>query len=268
MNNFLLKIGISVAFFSFINPVIADVELGDGTILSDQPTYVVTYVEVSLSASDEAAKLIKDHVENGLTKEGNLRFEAVQRLGRDNHFVILEAWSSPIARLAHAESDSTVTFRHSLEPLLYAPYDERPHVGLEASDVESLPAGDENTIYVVTHADIVPPEQFAPCGRAANPEGPCGNDMLIDVAQKSRSHEGNMRFDVLTQNNRANHMTVVEMWQDSQSQAAHQIHQEKRDFRDLLAGIKAGSGVNPDPHFVPNMLTGSLWDERLYRLID
>jgi hypothetical protein len=58
------------------------------------------------------------------------------------------------------------------------------------------------------------------------------------------------------------------MWDSSATQAAHQSHSDKKNFRDELAGIEAGSGVSPDPQFVLNMMTGSLWDERLYRLID
>jgi hypothetical protein len=62
-------------------------------------------------------------------------------------------------------------------------------------------------------------------------------------------------------------MTVVEMWEDANAQAAHQSQPGKKAFRDELAGIEADSGVNPDPQFVLNMMTGSLWDERLFRLI-
>jgi hypothetical protein len=38
-------------------------------------------------------------------------------------------------------------------------------------------------------------------------------------------------------------------------------------FRNELSGIPAVGGVNSDPQFVLNMLTGSLYDERLFTLI-
>lgn len=82
-----------------------------------------------------------------------------------------------------------------------------------------------------------------------------------------RTHAGNMRFDVLTQSNRSNHMSVVEMWENAGAQAAHQVNPQKKAFRDQLSGIPAASGVNPDPQFDLNMLTGSLYDERRFRLI-
>ena len=245
----------------------ADTELQDGTILSDEPTFIVTYIEAEIGRSAEITDLIKAQAEASNVEEGVLRFEGLQRINRDNHFIILEAWTGPDARAAHASADHTVAFRKALEPLLYAPYDERPHVGLVAVEPRSISAGTDQTIYVLTHADIIPPEQFAPCERQVDSNGPCGNEMMEGLANFGRTHDGNMRFDVLTQSNRANHMTVVEMWDSAAAQAAHQISPEKKAFRNELSGIPSKGGVNPDPQFVLNMLTGSLYDERLFKLI-
>jgi quinol monooxygenase YgiN len=62
-------------------------------------------------------------------------------------------------------------------------------------------------------------------------------------------------------------MTVVEMWDDQDAQNAHQVSADKKAFRNELSGIPAEGGVNEDPQFVLNMLTGSLYDERLYKLV-
>ena len=245
----------------------ADVELQDGTILSDTPTFIVTYIETDVASADAAKALIMEQTANSKSEDGNLRFEGLQRIGQDNHFIILETWDGPESRARHAEAEHTIAFRNALEPMLYAPYDERPHVGLVAAEPGSVPAGDAQTIYVITHADIIPPEQFAPCDRQVDPSGPCGNEMMVNLAEFSREHAGNLRYDILTQSNRGNHMSVVEMWDSADSQAAHQIHPEKKAFRNQLSGIPAAGGVNPDPQFVLNMLTGSLWDERLYKVI-
>ncbi len=245
----------------------ADIALKNGEMITETPTFIVTYVKVDATKSDEALALIQAQTAASESHDGYLRFEALQRIGQDNHFVLLEAWDSPAARAAHAQSADTIAYRQALEPMLYAPYDERPHVGLVAGDLATMPAGDTDTIYVVTHADIIPPEQFAPCDRQVNPAGPCGNDMLVDLAGFSREHDGNMRYDVLTQNNRTNHMSVVEMWTSAAAQQAHQVHPQKKQFRNELAGIVPEGGVNADALFVPNMLTGSLWDERLYKLV-
>lgn len=248
-------------------PAAADTTLQDGTVLSATPTFIVTYIEAAAGSESTVSDLIKAQVAASKAEDGALRVEGLERIGQPNHFVILEAWATPEARSAHAATDHTMTFRNALEGYLYAPYDERPHVGLVAGDPAALPGGSGDTIYAITHADIIPPEQFAPCDRQVDPAGPCGNEMIVDLAGFGATHPGNMRFDVLTQSNRANHMTIVEMWDSAGSQAAHQVTPEKKAFRSQLSGIPAEGGVNPDPQFVLNMLTGSLYDERLYKVI-
>jgi quinol monooxygenase YgiN len=43
-----------------------------------------------------------------------------------------------------------------------------------------------------------------------NESGPCGNELVLGLVKDSRDDDGVMRFDVLTQANRPNHMTLVE----------------------------------------------------------
>lgn len=243
----------------------ADTKLNDGTILPDKPHWVVSYIEVMPQAKENAAALISLYVKKTSAVKGNLRIEALQRIGRDNHFIVLEAWADPDVWSGFAESPASSSFREALEPLLYAPYDHRSHVGLLTAKPHDIPVADENTIYVITHADLIPPEQFAPCKRAINPEGPCGNDLLTSLAKSTRQHAGNLRFDILTQTNRGNHMTVVEMWSSAESQAAHQLHQDKKDFRYQVGGINTRVDGAENNQYIPDALLGSLWDERLYK---
>ena len=84
----------------------------------------------------------------------------------------------------------------------------------------------------------------------------------------SRKEAGNLRFDALTQANRPNHMMVVEVWKSSRAQKRHTVTKAVKDFRDELAGIPPGGGVPSDPTVLLNPLSGSLYDERLYRSID
>jgi quinol monooxygenase YgiN len=245
----------------------ADVKLSNGTMLLDKPYFIVTYIEAAPSDAAKVAALIKTHIAASLKEKGNLRFEGLRRIGRKNHFAILEAWTDKAARDAHAKSAHTIKFRKDLQPYLYNPYDERPSVGLVAADPTKIKKGTRATLYVLTHADLIPPEQFPPCKRQVDENGPCGDALLKKLAADSRKQKGMLRFDILTQANRPNHNTIVEMWTSSKAQQAHTVSTEVKTFRDGLSGIKPGSGVNPDPLFVLNPLTGSLYDERLYRLI-
>jgi quinol monooxygenase YgiN len=263
-----LLISIGWLGLAFVPPALAQVKLSNGTMLAEKPFFIVTYIEVAPGQEKKAADLLRKHSAASKKQAGNLRFEALQGSGRRNHFALLETWEDRAARNEHAKSASTVAFRKALQPLLYSPYDERPHAGLVAADSAKIAKGGKGTVYVVTHLDIIPPEQFPPCKRQVSETGPCGNALAEKLAADSRKHAGNLRFDILTQSNRPNHMTVVEMWRSAKDHDAHIVHADTRGFRDGMSGVAPGSGVAADPLFVINPLSGSLYDEQLYALID
>lgn len=260
--------GVALLSFVVAHPALAQVKLSNGTLLQEKPFFIVTYIEAAPSGAKKAAELIKKHSAASQQQAGNLRFEALQGAGRRNHFLLLEAWEDRAAREAHAKSGRTVAFRKALQPLLYSPYDERPHVGLVAADPSKVAKSGSGTVYAVTHVDIIPPEQFPPCKRQVSETGPCGNALVEKLVADSRKHAGNLRFDALTQSNRPNHMTVVEMWESAKNQQAHTVQADTKRFRDGLSGVAPGSGVADDPLFVINPLSGSLYDEQLYTSID
>jgi quinol monooxygenase YgiN len=246
-------------------PAPAQVKLANGTVLPDKPYFIVSYIEAGPAEAQKAAALIKKQSAATRQAAGNIAAEALQENGRKNHFVLLEVWQDQGARAAHAKSAGTVAFRKALQPLLHSPYDERPHAGLAAAGGGQ---GGPGAVYVVTHVDIIPPEQFPPCKRQVSETGPCGIGLVEKLVADSRKHAGNVRFDALTQANRPNHMTVIEVWRSAKDQEAHTMHADTRNFRDGLAGVAPGSGVAADPLFVINPLSGSLYDEQLYTRID
>jgi hypothetical protein len=63
-------------------------------------------------------------------------------------------------------------------------------------------------------------------------------------------------------------MTIVEMWRGAKDHDAHIVHADTKHFRDGLSGVAPGSGLAANPLFVINPLSGSLYDEQLYTLID
>ena len=52
------------------------------------------------------------------------------------------------------------------------------------------------------------------------------------------------------------------------SQEAHQVTGDVKNFRDILSGIKPAAVSRRIRQFVLNPLTGSLYDERMYRLLN
>ena len=209
-------------------PVPAPIE---GTI------YSATYVEV-MPTSTAAARAVLERYREATTKEdGNLRCEVVQRIGEPHQFVILEIWKDRAAFEAHGKGTSSTDAREKIAAIRNAPTDERVHTALSVGPVDVKPT--RGAIYVVTHVDVIPPRKDD--GVAA----------VKQLADESRQHAGNVRFEVVQQTNRPNHFTVVEIWKDAKAMEAHSMAPATRQFRDKLAPA-----------------TGALYDERKYKVID
>jgi quinol monooxygenase YgiN len=202
---------------------------------TERSAYVVTYVEVKPSATDEAIALLKNQRQASLSDSGNQMFQLLQRTGRPNQFVILEAWRDADALQAHNEAAHTQQMLKSLDPLQISAFDQRQHTALSVAPAKPTKA----TLYAITHVDIIPTMKDT------------GIALVEAFAQASRNDGGNVLFDVLTLNARTNHMTVVEAWESRDDQERHADAAATRAFREKL---------------LP--LSGSLYDERLYRVID
>ena len=214
--------------------------LGGGMLslgASDAPArnatfYTVTYVEVVPPAAAQGADILRQYRDASRQDEGAVRFEVLQRLERPNQFTVPAAWTDQQAFQAHTATGHLRQLNERLAPLLAAPNDTREHHGLALGNAT---AARDGTVTAVTHVDVIPPEKDN--GVAA----------LTRLAQDSRSHEGNLRFEVWQQTNRPNHFTVVETWADRAAFDAHAMAAQTKEFRTKLA-----------------TMTGALYDERLY----
>jgi quinol monooxygenase YgiN len=199
--------------------------------------YVVTYMEVLPTAKADALKLVRQF-RDGMRKEpGNLRAEALQRIGEPHQLVLLEAWQDPAATDNHAKAPSTVQFQEQIGAIQIAPADARIHFPLSVGSVNA--AGGEAALAIVTHVDVIPPQREN------------GTAIVKQLAEDSRRDGGNLRFEAVTQVNRQNHFTVIELWRDSQSAEAHSMAAHTRTFREKLGPA-----------------SGALYDERLYNVLD
>lgn len=203
--------------------------------------YIVSYFETTLADAPKAADLARQFNEQSRKDDGNVRFEILQRLEQPNHFAVLEMWKSKETHASHAAAAHTTQFRQKLGSLLRSPYDERPHTGLAVGSAsppaKAAPKGP--SIYVVTHVDVIPTEKDK------------GIQIVKDLADASRGTPGNQRFEALQQNSRPNHMTVVEVWENAKAVDTHGGAAHTKLFREKLTPM-----------------SGSLYDERLYRLLN
>lgn len=202
--------------------------------------YVVTYFETMPADAPKAAEIARELATASRKEDGNQRFEVLQRVGQTDHFVILEAWRNKEAHAAHAKASHTTHFRQKLGSMLRGPYDERPHGGLAVgAPSEIKTTGATPPVFVVTHVDIIPPEKDK------------GIQLTKELAEAGRRGTGNLRFEVLQQSNRPNHMTVVEVWDTRASVEGHGNAQHTKQFREKLMPM-----------------SGSLHDERFYRVLN
>jgi quinol monooxygenase YgiN len=199
--------------------------------------YSVTYVEVVPTSKAAGIALIKRYREATRNEDGNLRAEAVSRLGQPHQFAILEVWKDQKAFEAHQKSENTTQFRDKIQAIRNAPTDERVHIGVSVGPLQAGPAG--AAVYVVTHVDVIPPRKDD--GFAA----------VKQLGDESRTAAGNVRFEVVQQTNRPNHFTVIETWKDAKAVETHSMAEPTRQFRDKLGPM-----------------SGALYDERMFKAVD
>lgn len=204
---------------------------------------IVTYIEAAPAMAEQAAEFVDRYAAAGREAAGNLRFEALQRIDRPNQFAFISVWKDQRAAQTYAASEVTKQFHDKLQPLLSAPVDERPYTGIEgvsaATGMNASARDNKGAVYVVTHVDIVPPKKDDALAA------------LKEVSGPSRSESGNLRYEILQQNSRPNHFTVVETWRNREAFAVHEVAAHTRKLRDLLLPLQ-----------------GALYDERLYSAMD
>jgi quinol monooxygenase YgiN len=199
--------------------------------------YVVSYIEVSPTAAVEGTRLVRQFRDASRAERGNLRAEALQRIGQSQQFVLVYVWADQDAADAHATAAGSVQFRDKLKAIENAPIDERVHSPLA---VGTLTAGaNRSVVAVVTHVDVVPPQRES------------ASAMIKQLADDSRKDEDNLRFEALTQTSRQNHFTLVETWRNRRAADAHAMAAHTRAFRDKLLPV-----------------SGSLYDQRFYLLMN
>jgi len=203
----------------------------------DSAAYVVTYVELMPSEIAGGSALLKHYRDASRRQPGNLRFDVLHEIARPNRFAIVEIWKDKAARDTHDRAATTRQFRDRLKPVEDAPDDERVDNPLYMAPAKT-PA-QPAAIYVLTHVDVIPPGKDD-CMAALKA-------MSADTAKDP----GNIAYQVLVQDGRSNHFTVLEAWSSKAALDAHVMAAHTRSFRDKLSP-----------------LAGALYDERLYKALD
>ncbi|MGZ6009781.1 MAG: putative quinol monooxygenase [Rhizomicrobium sp.] len=200
------------------------------------PVYVVGYVDVVVASKAQAMKLLKQYRTSCAKEDGNLRCEAAQRIEQQNEFVVLEVWKDQKTFQTHS-SGPGAQLKGTLKPMLGSPYDERVHKAFSVQPPQPAPNG--RIVYVVTHVDVIPPKLDDTLA------------LLGPAAEAGRKDVGNGRLEVLQQQQRGNHFSVIEIWSNKRQLETHQALARTIQFREALQPF-----------------TGALYDERLYKILD
>jgi quinol monooxygenase YgiN len=203
------------------------------------PIYVITFFEIGVAAAPKAIAQLRPFAAATRKEDGNQGFLALQEIARPSRFAMVEVWRDKPAAEAHAAALGAL--RDKLQPTFASPFDTRNNFGLSvvgppfAGPAIGAEPGGGNPVYVLTHVDVPPASKDQTI------------DMLKQLAEASRKESGNIRFDVLQQEGRTNHLPLIETWRDGKAQAAHAMAEQTRAFRAKLVPMQ-----------------GALYDERLY----
>jgi len=201
------------------------------------PVYGVTYFEAGPAAANAVAGTLKQFAAATRKEDGNAGFVALRESGRPGRFAFVEGWRDKKAMEAHAVAAKAL--QEQVQAQLAAPFDVRPSSGLAvATALAGVDQAMAGAVTVVTHVDVPPPSKDQCI------------ELLKQLTEQSRKDPGVLRFDVLQQDSRPNHFTVVEAWRDRKSHDAHTMAAHTREYRQKLTPM-----------------SGALFDERLYEAI-
>ena len=202
---------------------------------ADMARYAVAYVEIMPAAAAQMVAAFRQYRDASRRENGYIGVELFEQAGRPAHYSIIETWSDQATLDAHQKAASTTQFRSALESIRLSGYDERPYKTLTVGGAQA----NGGAVAVITHVDI---------GGGAQFDAPA---VLRRLADASRMERGCLRFDVVQHTMRANHFTVIELWESQQALDRHAAAPHTKQYRDELQPA-----------------TGSPLDERVYKPVE
>ena len=209
-----------------------------GPARADPQQFVVTYVEFLPVFKEIGGELLEQLATFG-QKRGALRFSTNPEIGRPNFYVLVEIWDDAQSRQNFENRPKTQALLNAIQPLLGAPFDERPGTLIEAGKT-SQKGPQSGEIEVVTHIDIIPTflDDAMP--------------LILQYVQDSGNEPGVKEFLLVSWLDITNHFQLIERFRDMRAFNAHVSATNTVTFRGKLQ--------DPAQPFI-----GAPYDERLYR---
>jgi len=195
------------------------------------------YMQVMPSGRAATIAALRQYRDTSRHEDGYVRVELLEQVGRLGHFAIIETWKDQKVFEAHGMAAHVKQLRGALQSIRVSDYDQRLYKTLTVASATA--AGNSQAVHVVAHVDTVG-------GAQADAPG-----LLKRLAEASRKERGCLRFDVLQHAMRANHFTIIEMWENQNALDAHAAAPPTKQYRDEL-----------------QPMSGSPLDERLYEAVE
>jgi quinol monooxygenase YgiN len=202
------------------------------------PVWALTFIEVRVGARGHAGNVLRQQAD-ALREHtsGAAQIMLLQEVARPERFALLERERPDVSTGSGREVQRIIG---PLADELNAPPDRRTNRELGEVAVASAAKADERAnFYVIAHLDITTPDR-------ARVE-----TALRQLAAAARESDGNLRFDIGQQTDRANHFNLLSGWISESQFYAFVASRAARGFRQT---------VGP--------LLGSPYDERLFRRVD
>jgi quinol monooxygenase YgiN len=98
---------------------------------ADPQQYVVTYVEFKPAFKKVGGEFLEQLAFLGRHAKGAVSFSANQEIQRESLYVLIEVWQTADYRQTFEGSDKIKALLAKIQPLLGAPFDERPGTLIE-----------------------------------------------------------------------------------------------------------------------------------------
>jgi quinol monooxygenase YgiN len=186
----------------------------------DGPTYVMTYVEVIPSATNQAIATLKDYRDASRKEQGANFVDIYQEDGQSYRFVVSEVWQNRAAAKAHSSAATTTALVDKVKGIELGPLDVRIHQAHLATPPKAPGAND---IIVISHCDVAG-------GNTQNLMGAFG-----PLNEGSRKDAGMVRYEILDEvPAHANHFRLLEEWSNMAAFEAHNRAAHTQTYRQTI----------------------------------
>lgn len=188
--------------------------------------FVTTFVEVLPGSAAQAGEALREYRAAARKEPGLLEGDVYQEAATPSRFVTNEVWQDMAAYNAHTMAAARNALFDKLKPIEFGPPDPRVHYAHFVS--EKNPAPPDNSIFVLSHLDVTPPQL------------PTLLELMNPLTENSAKEPGAEIYEIIRQGNMpgvGNHFRLFEVWANEKDWEDHNMAASTQTFRAKLAPI-------------------------------